>query len=63
MEVEFGVDLCAAQLVEEVGNKWNQVSILLSDLVEFRKSTQSCRVPSFLLAKRMVHRLAIEMIG
>jgi len=33
-EVELGVDLCAAQLVEEVGNKWNWVSILPSDLVE-----------------------------
>jgi len=33
-EVELGVDLCAAQLFEEVGNEWNQVSILLSDLVE-----------------------------
>src|SRR5882724_1120571 len=33
-EVKLGVDLCTAQLVEEVGNKWNRVSILLSDLVE-----------------------------
>ena len=33
-EVELGVDLCAAQLVEEVGNEWNRVSILSSDLVE-----------------------------
>jgi len=33
-EVELGVDLWASQLVEEVGNKWNWVSILLSDLVE-----------------------------
>jgi len=34
MEVELGVDLCAAQLVEEIGNEWNWVLILLSDLVE-----------------------------
>src|SRR5882724_13153681 len=34
VEVELGVDLCTAQLVKEVGNKWNQVSILPSDLVE-----------------------------
>src|SRR5882724_6801094 len=27
-EVELGVDLCASQLVKEVGNEWNQVSIL-----------------------------------
>src|SRR5882724_9557919 len=33
-EVEFGVDLCTAQLVEEIGNEWNQVVILLSNLVE-----------------------------
>jgi len=33
-EVELGVDLCAVQLVEEIGDKWNWVLILLSDLVE-----------------------------
>ena len=34
MEVELGVDLRAAQLVEEVGNEWNWVPILPCDLVE-----------------------------
>src|SRR5882724_11869963 len=34
MEVKLGVDLCAAQLVKEIGNEWNQVPILLCDLVE-----------------------------
>src|SRR5882724_2599851 len=34
MEVKLGVDLCTAQLVEEVGDKWNQVPILSSNLVE-----------------------------
>jgi len=38
MEVELGVDLCAAQLVEEVGNEWNWVLILSSDLVEVFRS-------------------------
>jgi len=33
-EVELGVDLCISKLVEEVGNKWDQVPILPSDLVE-----------------------------
>ena len=34
MEVKLGVDLRAAQLVEEVGDKWNRVPILWCDLVE-----------------------------
>ena len=34
MEVELGVDLCAAKLVEEVCDKWEWVPILLSNLVE-----------------------------
>src|SRR5882724_12065895 len=33
-EVELGVDLRAAQLVEEVGDEWNRVPILSSNLVE-----------------------------
>src|SRR5882724_9562179 len=33
-EVEFGVDLHTAQLVEEVGDEWNRVLILSSNLVE-----------------------------
>src|SRR5882724_1776018 len=33
-KVELSVDLCAAQLVEEVGDKWNRVPILSSNLVE-----------------------------
>src|SRR5882724_4105382 len=33
-EVELGVDLCAAQLVEEVGDEWNRVPILSRNLVE-----------------------------
>src|SRR5882724_2705389 len=34
MEVELGVDLCTAQLVKEVGDEWNLVPILSSNLVE-----------------------------
>ena len=33
-EVKLSVDLCAAKLVEEVGDKWNWVPILSSNLVE-----------------------------
>jgi len=33
-EVELGVDLCAAKLVEEIGDGWDWVLILLSNLVE-----------------------------
>ena len=51
-EVELGVDLCAAKLVEEVGDKWDQIPILPCDLVEVSELTQSCRVPSFFLEKR-----------
>ena len=34
MELELGVDFCAAQLIKEIGDKWNWVPILLHDLVE-----------------------------
>ena len=34
MEVELGVNLCTAQLVEDVGDEWDWVPILPSDLVE-----------------------------
>ena len=34
MEVKLGVDLCTAELVEEVCDEGDQVPILLSDLVE-----------------------------
>ena len=34
MEVKLGVDCCAAQLVEEIGDEWDRVLILLCDLVE-----------------------------
>src|SRR5882724_8753297 len=34
VEVELGVDLCTTQLVEEIGDEWNQAPILLRDLVE-----------------------------
>src|SRR5882724_1705424 len=34
VEVEIGVDLRASQLVEEVGDEWNWVPILSSNLVE-----------------------------
>jgi len=51
MEVKLGVDLCAAQLVEEVGNKWNRVVILLSDLVEVSKVHTESQGAILLLSK------------
>src|SRR5882724_5614007 len=50
-EVELGVDLCAAQLVEEVGNKWNWVSILSSDLVEVSEVNTESQGAVLLLSK------------
>ena len=51
MEVELGVDLCTAQLAEEVGNKWNWVSILPSDLVEVSEVYTESQGAIFLLSK------------
>jgi len=53
MEVELGVDLCTAQLVKEVGNEWNWVSILLSDLVEVSEVHTELQGAVLLLSKRM----------
>src|SRR5882724_560151 len=50
-EVELGVDLCAAQLVEEVGNEWNWVLILLSDLVEVSEVHTESQGAVLLLSK------------
>ena len=51
MEVKLGVDLCAAQLVEEVGNEWDQESILLSDLVEVSEVHTESQGAIILLSK------------
>ena len=37
MEVEIGVDLCAAQLVKEIGDEWYWVLIFSCDLIEVAK--------------------------
>ena len=51
MEVKLGVDLCAAKLVQEVGNKWDWVPILLSDLVEVLEVNTEFQGAIFLLDK------------
>ena len=51
MEVKLSVDLCAAQLVKEVGNEWNWVSILSSDLVEVSEVNTESQGAVLLLSK------------
>jgi len=50
-EVEHSVDLCATQFVEEVGDKWNQVPILLCDLVEVSEVNTESQGAILLLCK------------
>ena len=49
MEVKLGVDLCTAQLVEEVGDKGNWVAILLGDLVQVPEINTESQTAIFLL--------------
>ena len=51
MEVELGVDLCTAKLVEEVGNEWNRVPILPCDLVEVSEVHTESQGAILLLSK------------
>jgi len=51
MEVELGVDLCTAQLVEEVGDEWDWVPILPCDLVEVSKVDKESQGAILLLSK------------
>ena len=62
MEVELGVDLCTAQLVEEVGNEWNRVSILLSDPIEVSEVHTELQGAVLLLKRGWVHHLVIATI-
>ena len=50
-EVELGVDLCAAQFVKEVCDEWDQVPILLSDLVEVSEVNTESQGAILLLCK------------
>ena len=50
-EVELGVDLCAAKLVEDVGDERDQVPILLSDLVEVLEVNTESQGAILLLGK------------
>ena len=52
VEVKLGVDLCTAQLVEEVGDKWNQVPILSSNLVEVLEVHTESQGAILLLSKK-----------
>ena len=51
MEVKLGVDLCTAKLVEEVGDEWDQVLILPSDLVEVLEIDTELQGAILLLSK------------
>jgi len=51
MEVELGVDLCTAKLVKEVGDEWDWVPILLSDLVEVLEVNTESQGAILLLSK------------
>ena len=50
-EVELGVDLCTAKLIKEGGDKWDQVPILLSDLVEVSEVNAELQGAILLLRK------------
>ena len=50
-EVELSVDLHAAQLVEEVGDQWNRVPILSSNLVEVSEVHTESQCAVLLLCK------------
>src|SRR5882724_9651224 len=50
-EVKLGVDLCTAKLVEEVGDEWDQVLILPSDLVEVLEIDTELQGAILLLSK------------
>ena len=50
-EVELGVDLCTAQLVEEIGDEWDQVLILPCDLVEVSEVDTESQGTILLLGK------------
>jgi len=51
VEVKLGVDLCTAQFVEEIGDKWNQVPILPCDLVEVLEVDTESQGTILLLSK------------
>ena len=54
-DVKLGVDLCAAKLVEEVGDKWYWVLILPSNLVEVSKVDTESEGAILLLGKENRH--------
>jgi len=61
-EVELSVDLCTAKLIKEGGDKWDQVPILLSDLVEVSEVNAELQGTIFLWKRGQVHLLATVTI-
>src|SRR5882672_85993 len=51
-QVELGIDLGTAELVQEVGNKQDWVLILPCELVEVPEVDTELQVPSFFFANR-----------
>ena len=51
MEVNLGVDLRTAQLVEEIGNEWDRIPILPCDLVEVSEVDTELQGAILLLGK------------
>ena len=52
MQVEFGIDLGAAEMFKEVGDKWDWVPILPGELVEIPKVDTELQGPIFLLGEQ-----------
>ena len=51
-QVELGVDLGTAELVKEIGDKWDWVLILPGELVEVPKVVTELQGPIFLLCEQ-----------
>ena len=51
-QVKLGVDFCRAQLVNEVGDQWYRVSVLLGDLVKVPKIYTEPKGAIFLFSKK-----------
>src|SRR5882672_4919032 len=52
VQVELGVDLGTAELVKEIGDKWDRVPILPGKLVEVPEVDTESQGPIFLLGKQ-----------
>jgi len=61
-EVKLGVDFFTAKLVEEVGDKWDRVPILSSDLVEVSEINRVAGCHPYSWQREQVCLLEIGMI-